>query len=467
MANYKDDLAWPLEAYTPLKTLIIGAGITGLSTAIALSLTGHTITIYEAAQSLSEVGAGLQIAPNASRVLARFGVLEQVMKKANVLEGLSLRRWKNDEEIGRAPLMPRVGEKYGAPLCVIHRADLQSILLQALDSLRNPVTLHLGNKVVALTHSSKTSIQLETGEWVEGDVIICADGVKSLMRQNFLSPGEENSEKIKKEGGSAAYPRGQADDVADQISPVPAGDAAYRVLIPRSKLEGNKQGIKLLDSNIGMRWMGPGGHIMAYPVRENTLYNIVLLHPQSSRSESESKPVYSTADTRTGKSSKNEMLSFYSSWNSTIISLLSYIPDGEVAEWNLLSLPTPYVDERELCAAQGIEDAGALACVLAKIGSKEEIGDALKVFESVRKERAERIQSSAGETRRVLHLDDGKEQRERDRKMRGVAGRSRGLKGEEKGEDVRNLDLWADEEWQEYMWGVDIMREAVEAWDRK
>jgi salicylate hydroxylase len=329
---------------------------------------------------------------------------------------------------------------------------LQSILLQALDSLRNPVTLHLGNKVVALTHSSKTSIQLETGEWVEGDVIICADGVKSLMRQNFLSPGEENSEKIKKEGGSAAYPRGQADDVADQISPVPAGDAAYRVLIPRSKLEGNKQGIKLLDSNIGMRWMGPGGHIMAYPVRENTLYNIVLLHPQSSRSQSESKPVYSTADTRTGKSSKNEMLSFYSSWNSTIISLLSYIPDGEVAEWNLLShspLPTwmkgncvltgdaahpmlPYVAQG---AAQGIEDAGALACVLAKIGSKEEIGDALKVFESVRKERAERIQSSAGETRRVLHLDDGKEQRERDRKMRGVGREISGV--ERRGERRR------------------------------
>jgi len=108
MANYKEDLAWPLEAYTPLKILIIGAGITGLSTSIALSLTGHTVTIYEAAQSLSEVGAGLQIAPNASRVLARLGVLEQVMKKANILEGLSLRRWKNDEEIGRAPLMPRV-----------------------------------------------------------------------------------------------------------------------------------------------------------------------------------------------------------------------------------------------------------------------------------------------------------------------------------------------------------------------
>jgi salicylate hydroxylase len=91
----------------------------------------------------------------------------------------------------------------------------------------------------------------------------------------------------------------------------------------------------------------------------------------------------------------------------------------------------------------------------------------LKFFESVRKERSERIQSSAGEMRRLLHLDDGKEQRERDRKMRGVAGRSRGVKGEDKGEDVRNPDLWADEEWQEYMWGVDIMREAVEAWDRK
>jgi hypothetical protein len=112
MESLKDNLNWHPKARTPLNILIIGAGITGLTSALALSLTGHRVTIYEAANSLTEIGAGLQIAPNASRVLARLGILGDVMKKANVLEGLSLRRWKDDSEIGTAPLMPGVSLPY-------------------------------------------------------------------------------------------------------------------------------------------------------------------------------------------------------------------------------------------------------------------------------------------------------------------------------------------------------------------
>ena len=107
-----------------------------------------------------------------------------------------------------------------------------------------------------------------------------------------------------------------------------------------------------------------------------------------------------------------------------------------------------------------------LACVLAKVGGVDEIPDALKVFEAVRKERAERIQSSATETRRVLHLPDGEEQRERDRRMKARTRREHGQnETRERGEDIRNPDLWADGTWQGYMWGVDIMKEALQAWE--
>jgi hypothetical protein len=108
METLKDDFKFPISSQNPLKVLIIGAGITGLTTALALSLTGNKVSIYEAAHSLTEIGAGLQIAPNASRILARLGVLEEIMKKANVLEEISFRRWEDDEEIGTARLMPGV-----------------------------------------------------------------------------------------------------------------------------------------------------------------------------------------------------------------------------------------------------------------------------------------------------------------------------------------------------------------------
>lgn len=108
MESLKDDVAWPVEACHPLKVLIVGAGITSLTTALALAQCGHYITIYEAAQSLTEIGAGLQIAPNASRVLGRLGVLKEIMEKANVLRGISQRRWEDDEEIGTSSLVPGV-----------------------------------------------------------------------------------------------------------------------------------------------------------------------------------------------------------------------------------------------------------------------------------------------------------------------------------------------------------------------
>jgi len=218
---------------------------------------------------------------------------------------------------------------------VIHRADLQAILLRALRSLQVPVTIHLGKKVIALSPSREASIQLESGEWIKGDVVICADGVKSSMRRYLLGHNEEGNDKMIQEGVDLERgPPRHANKMADKIGPIPTGDAAYRVLIPRSKLEGNKSALKLLDSNIGMRWMGPGGHIMAYPLRNNTLYNIVLLHPQKPQFQS-----HSSDESWTRKGSKQEMLSFYASWNPTINTLLSYVPDGEVVEWNLYTHP--------------------------------------------------------------------------------------------------------------------------------
>lgn len=195
---------------------------------------------------------------------------------------------------------------------------------------------------------------------------------------------------------------------------------------------------------------GPHGHIMAYPIKNNTVYNMVLIHPQKETQDAD--------ESWTSKGDKKEMMNFYKNWNGMVKDLLSYVPDGEVMEWTLNShrpLPSwienkcvligdachpmlPYVSQG---AAQAIEDAGLLTCALSLAG-KEELDTALKVYEAVRKERGEKIQNSAAVTRKALHLVDGEEQRKRD-----LAIRDGGKEG------GRNPDLWADREWQDFMWG--------------
>ena len=119
-----DDLSWGFKTKQSFRVIIVGAGIAGLAAGIGtliyrllvwslltdsgLKRAGHDVVILEQVPQIGEVGAGIQMAPNASRILGRFGVLEKIMEYANVLEEYSSRRWHSNEEIGTSPLMPKV-----------------------------------------------------------------------------------------------------------------------------------------------------------------------------------------------------------------------------------------------------------------------------------------------------------------------------------------------------------------------
>lgn len=257
MGFFKDDLKWNFEAKNSFRVINVGADIAGLAAGIGLKRAGHDVVILEQVQQLGEVGAGIQMAPNAARILGRFGLLEKIMKSANIMEQNSLRRWQNNEEVGTAPLMPQIGDKYKAPLSVIHRGDLQRILVEGVYAEK--VDVRLKHRVVKADPDFKARVQVESGEWIEGDVVIAADGIKSDIRYQMAS----------------------RHGVKDHSTST--GDAAYCVIIPREKMQQDKRALELLDSNIDMRWMGPGGHIMAYPIKNNNVYNMVLLHPQKAR----------------------------------------------------------------------------------------------------------------------------------------------------------------------------------------
>ena len=246
-----------------------------------------------------------------------------------------------------AKLSSQIGEKYKAPLSVIHRGDLQRILLERVYAEK--VDVRLKHKVIKTDPEFKARVQVQSGEWLEGDVVIAAEGIKSSIRhQMALSRGIQDKSTF-------------------------TGDAAYRVIIPREKMQGNIRALKLLDSNIGMRWMGPGGHIMGYPIKNNNVYNMVLLHPQ--------KPDGENTESWTKKGDKKEMMDIYKGWNDLVRDLLSYVPEGEIMEWTLnLYHPLSHWTENECAligdschpmlpyvaqgAAQAIEDAAVLTISL-------------------------------------------------------------------------------------------------------
>lgn len=208
--------------------------------------------------------------------------------------------------------------------------------------------------------------------------------------------------------------------------------------------------------------VGPGGHIMAYPVKDNKVYNMVLLHPQQPNLDHED------AESWTRQGSKKEMMEFYKDWCPLVKDLLSYVDEDEVKEWVLNShAPLPSWHENKVVligdschpmlpyvaqgAAQAIEDSAVLQVTLAK--SSKDVPLAIEVYEQVRKARGEAVQASAAETRKALHLPDGPEQQERDANIK-AASQGKG----------HNPDLWADTEFQQFIWGTDIMRDTLVRW---
>ena len=293
--------------------------------------------------------------------------------------------------------------------------------------------VRLKHEVIKVDPDFKARVQVESGEWLEGDVVIAADGIKSRIRHQL------------------ALHHGVRDDS------ISTGDAAYRVTIPREKMQGNRRTLKLLASNIGMRWMGPRGHIMAYPIKNNNVYNMVLIHPQNPDAEN--------TESWTNKGDSKEMIDFYKGWNDLVRDLLSYVREGEINEWTLNShRPLPHWIENECAligdschpmlpyvaqgAAQALEDAAVLTVSLSLAA---DVPTALGVYETVRKSRAEAIQNSAATTRQALHLPDGPDQERRDEAIAGTGP---------------NPDLWVNHEWQDFMWGVDVMKDTLDNWDK-
>src|SRR3954462_12223996 len=223
-----------------MRVLIAGAGIGGLAAAAALLRHGIDVEVYEQAKELKEVGAGVQLAPNGTRVLAALGIGEELKALSCEAQGKEIRHWKTGETWKLFDLGPVAIERYGFPYFTVYRPDLLAVLADAVRRLK-PDTIRLGSRCTGFTQDADgVTLQLEHGA-AKGDVLVGADGVPSPIRQALFG--------------------------ADK--PQFTGVVAWRGIVPMERLP------RHMARTVGSNWVGPGGHIVHYPLRAGRLMNFV------------------------------------------------------------------------------------------------------------------------------------------------------------------------------------------------
>ncbi|MWA07376.1 NAD(P)-binding protein [Actinomadura sp. LD22] len=364
---------------------ILGGGIGGLAAAAFLGKEGVAATVYEQAPRLAEVGAGLVIAPNAARQLRRLGVLDAVRERAVQLDtGWEFRRWADGTILSAEDLAASCERLYGEQTYTAHRADL----LAAVQSQVPADSVELGRKCVKFEAGDGVlRLTFEDGDPVEADVVIGADGVHSIVRNAIF-------------GASPA---------------TDSGLCAFRALVPAERAPAfARRAAQTL-------WIGPGHHLVHYPVSAGAFVNLVAFAPAGDF----------TTESWTSTATVEEFLAEFDGWDERLTDLIR--AGGTPARWALLDrAPLPRWSEGNVTllgdaahpmfpffaqgAAQAIEDAAGLARCLAE--DLENPAAALRRYEELRIPRTTRLQDVSHGRAEINHLDDGPDQQARDAAFR-------------------------------------------------
>jgi len=221
--------------------LIAGGGIGGMAAAVALLNRGHDVDVFEQAPELKEFGAGVQISPNGTRALHALGVLKTLRQLSCDTEGKEVRLWNTGRTWKLFDLGAEAIERYGFPYVTVFRPDLLQVLVDAVRA-RKSDAIHLGRRAANVTqHDGRVTLELEDGETIEGDALIGADGVHSVIRHKLY-------------GGDR---------------PCFFGMIAWRGVIPMERVPQH------ISRDKATNWIGVGGHVVHYPLRAGKLMNFV------------------------------------------------------------------------------------------------------------------------------------------------------------------------------------------------
>ncbi|RJQ92407.1 FAD-dependent monooxygenase [Amycolatopsis panacis] len=395
-----------MAAKQSFEVVIAGGGLGGLCAALSLRQRGLRTTVVEAAPQLGEIGAGIQTAPNASRILLGLGLRARLERIRCEPQDQVRRRWADGSIIAQLPLGQRVVEQYGAPYWHYHRADLHSVLLDACVDPDGPgpvVQLATDARVTGLdrTDPQRPAVCTADGRRFAGDVVVGADGIRSAVRDLA----------------------GFDDTLAF------SGEMAYRALIPGDLIAADPATRFLLDRYHSTIWYGPGKHLVHYLIRGGEYLNVVAIVPCTEN----------VARDWSAPATAEQLAAEYADWDDRVPTMLAKAKD-DVSVWAMYRRRRDpvWVDERvallgDAChamlpyqaqgASQAMEDAAVLAEELGQV-TRDGIDAALARYVHRRAKHAGMVQDASLQNMRFYHLPDGPEQRERDEKLRSFDGES-------------------------------------------
>jgi salicylate hydroxylase len=352
------------------RIIIAGAGIGGLTAALALARAGFGVTVLEAAPRLEEIGAGVQLSPNATRVLFGLGLASALERYAVAPEALRIMNARSGREIAAGPLGRRAAERYGAPFLVVHRSDLQRVLLEAVGA-EPAADLRLGVRVVEFARRGEQILVMVRGAnatlQFAGDALIGADGLWSRVRERL----------------------------GLTIRPQFCGQAAWRALAPASAIG------PALRAPATTLWLGPDAHVVHYPVRAGALINIVAIVREDWEAEGWSTPgdpALLRARVTRWAAPLRDLIAIPDAWNKWALHDHPPLPQWGTGPVTLLGdaahAMRPFLAQG---AAMAIEDAAVLARALA---ASQDISAGLRAYEQARRPRTARLQREAARTGR-------------------------------------------------------------------
>ncbi|MEU6350757.1 FAD-dependent monooxygenase [Streptomyces sp. NPDC047072] len=377
-----------------MRAIVVGAGIGGLAAAVSLRRAGHEVTLVEQTPRFTELGAGIQLAPNATRELRRLGLLDTVAAQSAYPSHISFRSWSDGLEICRYELGREAEDTFGAPYLQVHRADLQ----QALAAAVPPASVRLDTVVVGVDQDAKSAcVVTGDGEVLDADLVVAADGIRSAVRQWLF-------------GKDAA---------------VFSHTAAFRALLPAAEVAD----LDLPDTGI---WLGPGRHFVHYWVRRRELLNVVAVATADESAAQESW---------TARAEPGEQLREFEGWSPTVLDVLERA--GQVfrygiytrtplARWNtgritlLGDSAHAMVPFQAQGAAQAILDAAVLGDCLAD-AAPTDVPEALERYVHRRLTTATGMQARSTRAGAEFHLPDGPEAEARNSRMAAHAAEHRFL----------------------------------------